>query len=650
MIQREHRKPLWLAAGCAVVVAFAGCGDSARKPVAYHPASIQVTRLKQPEIGVLPLSQARGRVAAFALVVPAGSQLLAQQVEAVFAAGEMESRLGNTDGAQKEFDRALDLLLASGFDLAAEPDLSALFDRVISAMPTPQNGADETAEASGEQQNNEPSPLDEITAIVNTEEGVPEGPADPRLRTRAEGEIKAIPHDLPLTVNDAVLSFLNFFQTPRGRAIVETGLRRAGRYRLMIERVLQEEGLPIDLMYLAQAESAFQPQALSRAGARGLWQFMSFRGKQYGLEHSWWVDERQDPEKATHAAAHHLRDLYNMFGDWYLVMAAYNSGPGTVQHAVERTGYADFWDLYKLHVLPKETRNYVPIILAMTLIAKDPARYGVDVQPDEPLRADAVRPGHPVDLRLVAETMDVDVDTLRLLNPQLLHLTTPNDPQFVLQLPAGAGEHFQEQMADIPQDKWLSWRLHRVEDGDTLSTIARKYQLSPAALADVNGLTLQARLETDQKVIIPLSAQTPSLAARLIRYRARKTDTLQSIADEFDVSVAELRKWNRLPNSRVVPGMRLKIYPGGTGPAPVQSVSAGAPRPEAVSAKAVRVDAEPNLSAGGDTVVYRVRAGETLWSIAQAYQTTIEALRAGNRFLFSRPLQAGDTLTILHPH
>jgi len=651
MIQREHRKPIWLAAGCAIVVAFVGCGDSARKPVAYHPASIQVTRPKQPEIGVLPLEQGRGRVAAFTSVVPPGSQLLDQQVEAVFAAGEMESRLGNADGAQKEFDRALDLLLASGFDLAAEPDLSALFDRIISAMPAPQNGDQETAEASGEQQNNEPSPLDEITAIVNNEEGVPEGPADPRLRTSAEGEIRAVRHDLPLTVNDAVLSFLNFFQTARGRAIVETGLRRAGRYRPMIERVLQEEGLPVDLMYLAQAESAFQPQALSRAGARGLWQFMSFRGKQYGLEHSWWIDERQDPEKATRAAAHHLRDLYNLFGDWYLVMAAYNSGPGTVQHAVERTGYADFWDLYRLHVLPKETRNYVPIILAMTLIAKDPTRYGVDVQPDEPLRADAVRPGHPVDLRLVAETLDVDVDTLRLLNPQLLHLTTPNDPQFALQLPAGAGEHFQEQMADIPQDKWLTWRLHRVEDGDTLSTIARKYQLNPGAIANVNGLALQARLETDQKIIIPLSAQTPSSAARLIRYRARKTDTLQSIADEFDVSVAELRKWNRLSNSRVVPGMRLKIYPGGTGPAPVQSVSAGgAAKPEAVSAKAVRVDAEPRLSAGGDTVVYRVRAGETLWSIAQAYQTTIEALRAGNRFLFSRPLQAGDTLTILHPH
>ena len=264
------------------------------------------------------------------------------------------------------------------------------------------------------------------------------------MRANAERELQGVQHDIPLTINDQVLSFVNFFQTPRGRAIVENGLRRAGRYREMIQRVLAEEGMPSDLIYLAQAESAFEPQALSRAGARGLWQFMSYRGKQYGLEHSWWVDERQDPEKATRAAAQHLRDLYDMFGDWYLVMAAYNSGPGTVQHAVERTGYADFWELYKLNVLPQETRNYVPIILALTLIAKDPARYGIDVTPDQPVEIDRVQPGHPVDLRLVSETIDVDVDTLRLLNPQLLRLVTPNDPRFVLRIPSGKAEEFEQ--------------------------------------------------------------------------------------------------------------------------------------------------------------------------------------------------------------
>ena len=254
-----------------------------------------------------------------------------------------------------------------------------------------------------------PAPIDEVAEMTF--------PVDPRLKARAEEAAKNISHDLPLTVNDEVLSFLNFFQTPRGRAIVETGLRRAGRYREMIARVLGEEGVPQDLIYLAQAESAFQPTALSRAGARGMWQFVAYRGQEYGLRHTWWLDERQDPEKATHAAAQHLRDLYKMFGDWYLAMAAYNCGPGNVQKAIERTGYADFWELYRRNVLPRETKNYVPIILALTLIAKDAPHYGIQAEPELPVPNDIVKPGRAIDLRLVAETIDVDVDTLRNLNP-----------------------------------------------------------------------------------------------------------------------------------------------------------------------------------------------------------------------------------------
>jgi peptidoglycan lytic transglycosylase D len=638
----------WWAAASVLLAGLAGCAGPAHQTVVYHPQPIQPAAPAQPKLGLLPLEAKRGRVLAFATVAPDGVQRLAQQVEAISAAGELESNAGSVDNARQDFDHALDVLLASGFDLTAEPELSALFNRIMSSMPASQNADEESAEASGEQKS-APSPMDEIAASLPTE-GVPKEPLDPRLRTRAEGELQSVAHDLPLTLNDAVLSFLNFFQTVRGRAIVENGLRRAGRYRPMIDRVLREEGLPSDLMYMAQAESAFQPQALSRAGARGLWQFMAYRGKQYGLEHSWWVDERQDPEKATHAAARHLRDLYDMFGDWYLVMAAYNSGPGTVQHAIERTGYADFWELYKLNVLPKETRNYVPIILALTLIAKDPARYGVDVQSDEPLRADTVRPGHPVDLRLVAETIDADLDTLRLLNPQLLRLVTPNDPNFILQLPAGAAERFQEGMADIPQDKWVSWQLYRVEEGETLSSIARKYRVSPAAIADANGINnMQARLEADRKLIIPMNAQQ-GVAGNLVRYRTRRSDTLERIADEFDVTTAELKKWNHLSNNRVIPGMRLKIYPGGTGAAPAQTARAGSISSRYAPATSALRESNPKLSAGGQAVVHHVQAGETLWSIAQAYQTTIEALRSGNRFLFSRPLQAGDTLLILPSH
>ena len=317
-------------------------------------------------------------------------------------------------------------MLESGRDLNSDPKLSELFHRVVDTTYTYELQAFQAGDGFQEAPA-VPAPIDEVAEMTF--------PVDPRLKDRAEQAAKNSSHDLPLTVNDEVLSFLNFFQTPRGRAIVEAGLRRQGRYKDMISRVLKEEGVPQDLIYLAQAESAFQPLALSRAGARGMWQFVAYRGQQYGLRRTWWIDERQDPEKATRAAAQHLRDLYGLFGDWYLAMAAYNCGPGNVQKGIERTGYADFWELYRRNVLPKETKNYVPIILALTLIAKDAAHYGVQVDPETPVTTDVVKPGRAIDLRLVAETIDVDVETLRGLNPPLLRLATPDDPAFELHLP-----------------------------------------------------------------------------------------------------------------------------------------------------------------------------------------------------------------------
>jgi membrane-bound lytic murein transglycosylase D len=488
----------------------------------------------------------------------------------------------------------------------------------------------------------EPAPIDEIAAQAPAVEGAPLPPIDPNLRTRAEGELHEVSHDLPLTVNDPVLAFVNYFQTTRGRAIVETGLRRAGKFRPMIERVLREEGMPSDLIYLAQAESAFQPQALSRAGARGLWQFMSFRGEQYGLAHDRWVDDRQDPEKATRAAATHLRDLYQMFGDWYLAMAAYNSGPGTVEKAVERSGYADFWELYRRNVLPKETRNYVPIILAMTLIAKDPARYGIDVVPEEPLRFDEVALSHPIDLRLVADTLDVDVDTLRALNPQLLRLVTPADRPFALHIPAGASDRFLSEMAAIPPENWATWRRHRIAEGETLSSIARQYHLGTTAIAEANNLETGSALEAGDKLIIPVTASPQLSAGKLVRYRARQGDTLATIADEFDVSVAELKKWNSLTaTSKLVRGTRLKIYSGAPLPPPDHKTAA-TPRVAVVVNTAQNAPRKIALQ----SVSYRVREGETLWSIAQTFKTTVATLQSANQYLFSRPLQAGDTLVI----
>ena len=478
-------------------------------------------------------------------------QVLIHRVEEKFASGEQNYKAGHLEAARKDFDEAVDWMLQSGYDPNSDPQLSELFHRVVDTVYNYELQAFRAGDGFNEAPA-VPAPIDEVAEMTF--------PVDPRLKARAEEAAKNISHDLPLTVNDEVLSFLNFFQTPRGRAIVETGLRRAGRYRGMIGRVLSEEGVPQDLIYLAQAESAFQPTALSRAGARGMWQFVAYRGQEYGLRHTWWLDERQDPEKATHAAAQHLRDLYKMFGDWYLAMAAYNCGPGNVQKAIERTGYADFWELYRRNVLPRETKNYVPIILALTLIAKDAPHYGIQAEPESPVATDMVKPGRAIDLRLVAETIDVDVETLRTLNPSLLRLATPDDSAFELHLPLGSAPRFSAEIADIPPDKWVSWRRHRVAAGETLTAIAKKYRVTPKAIADANNLESATALNTGEKLIIPAIQPSAENKRRMVSYRVRKGDTFLGIADRFSVESEDLLKWNRLKSKRVRRGMVLRVY------------------------------------------------------------------------------------------
>ncbi len=567
-----------------IAVAAGGCEDAAKNGVqarvpalaTAHTATAQVPA----SIGELPLPKLSPEwLAAMALRVPGPKDYLIAQVEAKFASGEQNYKAGHLEAARHDFDEAVDWMLTSGYDPNSDPKLSELFHRVVDTV----YGYELQAFRAGDgfqEAPAVPAPIDEVAEMTF--------PVDPKLKARAEEAAQNISHDMPLTVNDEVLSFLNFFQTPRGRAIVETGLRRSGRYREMIGRVLHEEGVPQDLIYLAQAESAFQPLALSRAGARGIWQFVAYRGMEYGLRHTWWIDERQDPEKATRAAAQHLRDLYGQFGDWYLAMAAYNCGPGNVQKAIERTGYADFWELYKRNVLPRETRNYVPIILALTLIAKDAAHYGIQVDPEQPVPTDVVKPGRAIDLRLVAETIDVDVDTLRNLNPALLRLATPDDPSFEMHLPVGSAEKFSAEIADIPADKWVSWRRHRIEAGETLTSIAKKYRVTPAAISDANNLDRHAALDVGEKLIIPAAAPVES-KSRLVRYRVRKGDTLGGIADRFSVPTEDVRKWNHMSTNHVSRGMVLRIYTVGGAPeiAPEHSrskTSSKARAPQAASA------------------------------------------------------------------
>jgi membrane-bound lytic murein transglycosylase D len=301
----------------------------------------------------------------------------------------------------------------------------------------------------------------------------------------------------------------------------------------------------------------------------GIWQFSLGTGSLYGLRKDRWVDERKDPVKSAAAAAHHLKDLYQTFGDWFLVMAAYDSGPVTVQRAIEKTGYADYWDLRRLHALPAETENYVPVFLATALIAKDPKAYGFDTQPDPPLTVDKVTVENPTDLRLIAQLIDHPVEDLIKLNPSLQRWTTPgNDPGFTLNLPVGTKDLYEQNIASIPPDKRIWWRAHRVVEGETLAGIAKQFRISPVSLAQANQLTASSSLEQGAHLVVPMAAGNESslvrvrepVSHRLIHYRVKTGDTVDLIADRFDVTAYQIRRWNGLRSAKLTPGRTLRLY------------------------------------------------------------------------------------------
>ena len=630
----------WAGIAAVGILALAGCDDTASskqvkaRPPAATPAPSPAfvhESLPFPEhtVSLASLYDTRPRM-----------DLLIDKVQVIFNTAQKEYKSGDFDKAHADYDRAVALMLASGFQVDSDPRLSDLFDQIGETLHSYERSAQQDA-AEEEENTGTPAAIDALADMT-----LP--PGDPRLAAQAEKELMRVPHDLPLTVNDSVLQYLSYFTTTRGRATVEHGLDRSGRYNDMIRRVLKEEGVPQDLMYLAQAESAFQPTAVSRAGARGLWQFMPFRGEEYDLDRTYYVDERSDPEKATRAAARHMRDLYDMFGDWYLVMAAYNSGPMNVVKAVERTGYADFWELQKRHALPKQTQNYVPIIIALALVAKDPSLYGVQVEPEKPAPVDVIHPAHAIDLRLVADATGADLDDLRELNPEMLRSVTPNDPTFELRLPAGYGEKLLNVINQVPADKWTSWRLHTVEQGETLSDIARRYRVTVPAIESANHLEAHAVVPAGFMLNVP--AAPP--AVRLVHYRVVRGDTLEGIAERFDVSVSQLKRWNNIHGASVPRGSRLKIYAGGS-PDDSSHSSAAAksdvhPAAKGDAAVQVRKVSAATTSAGDKpaTVEHHVKQGETLYSIAHAYKTSVESIRQANSFLGERPLKAGDVLTI----
>ncbi len=585
---------------------------------------------------------------------------LIAKVEKEYQAGLANYQAGKSDDAKHNFDNALNALLGSNLDIRSDDRLQKEFDRVVQGVNElypggPGADSDAASDSPQEaQQKSEPAPIDETNGLAPA--------ADANTLAKAEAELKHTHSDLPLMMTDQVAGYISYF-SGRGRGVFERAFARSGRYHDMIVSTLREEGVPQDLIYLAQAESGFHPLAVSRVGARGIWQFMASRGRGYGLSHSMYVDDRQDPEKSTRAAARHLKDLYNQFGDWYLAMAAYNSGPGTVQAAVKRTGYADFWELYRRNVLPKETRNYVPIIVAMTIVSKNLSQYGFDVSMEQPLKFDTVTIDYPVDLRLVAECVNSSPAELQELNPSLLRLTTPHDGQFVLHIPIGTRDEYETAMASIPAEKRLWWRYHTVQPGDTLAALARNYHTTAKSISELNHLESN-ELEADAKLVIPVAPgkhpvnDTATYARRITRYKIRHGDTVETVAENFGISPQMLRRWNGIRNGsglsgRKVLALHLPISPGAhdsdavthaktkhtaTGSASKTETATVKP-PATKSAQIERIDtARATPTRPAPALHHTVKTGETLYSIANAYRTTVAALKRDNR-----------NVAILHP-
>ena len=452
---------------------------------------------------------------------PSDADLRIRRAEQHYDDGRKAFQEGNLDVARQEFDRAVDILMSAPEKTADRTRLDRKLDEIVDAVyrfDVDGMGAGET----GDQVVYEPSPLPGMLEMTF--------PVDPRLKPKVSGELAATRSQLPLEERDSVLSYIHFFSTDRGRKIMEADLRRAGRYRPLIEGILAKEGLPLEFLYLAQAESGFMPRAVSNKQATGMWQFVAFRAHEYGLEQTAYSDDRLDPEKSTRAAARHLRDLYAHFGDWYLAMAAYNCGPGCVDAAVQRTGYADFWTLANMHVLPEQTAHYVPLILAMTIMAKNPGDYGLNVDPEPPLEYDTVRMSALTSQNLLADACQCPVSEIRDLNPALLKGMAPAG--YEIHVPKGTSQDVLAALGNVPESHRNAWRLHRAEAGDTVALLARRYNTQAALISAHNKLS--GPLEAGSMVVIPSAyipvpatvhrtSRTATRVAAAHRTQARKT-------------------------------------------------------------------------------------------------------------------------------
>jgi len=566
--------------------------------------------------------------------VSAKTQRIIDAMQDLYNSGLEAHKAGRFEEARDYFDQAVETALNSGLDIDSEPPLKKVYEELLENIDGLEGDLyqDQERGEAGEQTPKEE--LKDINSYLSPEEAEKE-------RQKVESASRAVRYDIPLELNDQVLTFIEAFQV-RMRGPFEAGLRRSGKYLEMIKRILVEEGLPEDLAYMAHQESAFKTNAYSRARAKGLWQFIGPTARKYGLKRDDWVDERSDPEKSTRAAAAYLKDLYSMFGDWYLAMAAYNAGEGKIQRSMRKTGATDFWSLAQhRRVLRQETRNYVPAILASIVVDKAPEEYGFYVDPEEGLVYDQVNIDSPTDLTVAAECAGTTLETIRMLNPELRTMATPPYAGgYSLKVPVGSGEAFLEKYAAVPKERRLQWTRHRVQRGETLALVARRYGASVRAIMSANSLRSAHRLRVGQSLVIPTSGYVPARisSARLeedaptyekgekVIHRVRRGETLQRIASKYRTNIASLRQWNGLSGSAIRPGQRLMAY-------------------YAIRAASPQESPDPFKVASG-SLEYRVRSGDTLFGIAQRYGMTVEQLRSANNLGRRSVIRPGDRLRV----
>ncbi|MFY9573851.1 MAG: transglycosylase SLT domain-containing protein [Blastocatellia bacterium] len=485
------------------------------------------------------------------------TQTVIDRAEESYLRGEEAMSKGLPDIARKMFDQALDAVLQSGIDMKADSKLAAyyrlLLDRIHKHEATPGDVHD----AAERPEVAEPSVLDEVSEIKEDE-----------LAMVTPDGVKIYGHyDFEFSVAPPVFQFINFFVSGRGHSTMEIGLQRSGRYRQMVEKIFKEEKVPLDLMWLAQAESVWKPNALSRAAAKGIWQFIPSTGTRYGLAQTTWIDERSQPEKSTRAAARYLRWLHDHFeGDWLLAMAAYNSGEGRVDNAIARCGYADFWELYKRGLLPQETRNYVPCILSIIIVSRNQKHYGFDVKPDSPLSYDAFELPAQTDLKVVGDLIGVPYETIQDLNPELRRGTSPAGSRYVIRLPKGLKKQFEIAYADLPEEQRVrkitvpaeevaehsraAYRLqvasYQVKRGDTLASVARRSGVSVKELARLNRISSRGELRKGQTVKIPKAVRAArGRYSRVGRYRASSVVRSRQRGSSARVKVRASRRHRR---------------------------------------------------------------------------------------------------------